>query len=263
MTSLTEYRTTIMKAAQCGIDELGFGWLSESVKALEGSDDPINALLARSAMAQRRLGVSPLASAKPLATPYANLEISYWGASEAGRIALILAVAARKDIDTNPLLSDFYRAGDESERIALTRGVILFGSGASARQIALTSGRSNSSALFSALAQRNPYPGHFYSDEEFNQMVLKSLFVGLELEPVVDLQRRANSDLSRMCEDYIEERRSAGRPVPADIWLALAPCPSSYGEELLREYSSHPDPRHRHYTKQAMEFRKDKALETG
>ena len=55
-------------------------------------------------------------------------------------------------------------------------------------------------------------------------MVLKSLFTGVRLERIVGLDRRLNSDLSRMALDYARERTLAHREVPPDIDRAIRPA---------------------------------------
>jgi hypothetical protein len=37
------------------------------------------------------------------------------------------------------------------------------------------------------------------------------------VERIVGLQDRVNPELLRMARDYADERRAAGRPVPADV----------------------------------------------
>ena len=73
--------------------------------------------------------------------------------------------------------------------------------------------------IFEAIACENPFPSLYFSDESFNQMVLKAVFVGVSLERVVGLRARVTPELSRMAEDYAAERRAAGRTVPSDLAL--------------------------------------------
>ena len=46
--------------------------------------------------------------------------------------------------------------------------------------------------------------------------MLKCLFMGIPLTAVTDLDRRADAELRRMVAAFADERRAAGRPVPAD-----------------------------------------------
>jgi hypothetical protein len=83
--------------------------------------------------------------------------------------------------------------------------------------------RSNMKAVFEAVALRNPYPADRLSEDAFNQLVLKCLFVESPLHLVVDVDRRVNSALARMLVDYAHERWAAGRPVSAELWRCVGP----------------------------------------
>ena len=53
--------------------------------------------------------------------------------------------------------------------------------------------------------------------------MLKALFVDAALHPIVGLDARANPTLARMLLDFADERRAAGRPVPAELWRCTLP----------------------------------------
>ena len=77
--------------------------------------------------------------------------------------------------------------------------------------------RTNILPLFEAVACENPYPARYFPERNFNQLVLKALFNGVALSRIVGLPSRLNAELTRMAGDYADERRAAGRAVPADI----------------------------------------------
>ena len=56
--------------------------------------------------------------------------------------------------------------------------------------------------------------------------MLKALFVGSALAPIVGLDRRANENLARMLSDYARERWSAGRSVSPELWRCVGPFAS-------------------------------------
>jgi hypothetical protein len=57
--------------------------------------------------------------------------------------------------------------------------------------------------------------GHF-PDLNFNQAIMKSIFMEVSVRRVEQLERRITPELSRMAAGYISERRAAGRTVPKD-----------------------------------------------
>lgn len=204
-------------------DADGRAWLRTARDALKSAHDrhadAVASLLLLSPLARRRLGRRPLISGNDvLETADGPIPLSAWELADAGRVLLLRAVGG----GNADVVTSLYRAGDEAERISATRGLSLYGAGAELKTLALETGRANSIPLFASLALDNPYPAGRYGEREFNQLVLKALFVGLPLVRVVGLADRANAELARMCEDYIEERTAAGRSVPEDIALAMA-----------------------------------------
>ena len=77
--------------------------------------------------------------------------------------------------------------------------------------------------VFEAVAHRNPYPAEQLPEPAWNQMILKTLFIGSTLHPVVGLDRRANPVLARMLRDYAHERWAAGRPISHELWRCVGP----------------------------------------
>ncbi len=207
----------------------GLAWLEQALIRLAASDELDQTLSLLSAMARRQLGQARLAmEPMTLATPAGDLDVSTWTAADAGRVVLLLEAARLQPARGVELVTHTYRQGDEIERMAVARGLSLFPDGAALKPLALDIGRTNSLPLFAALALANPYPAAYYSDHEFNQLVLKVAFMGLALEAIIGLSRRANPE------------------------LALAPCASERGEQLLIEYAGHSDIRHRYYAALAL-----------
>lgn len=81
--------------------------------------------------------------------------------------------------------------------------------------------RSNMGEVFESIAHENLYPAEYLSEEAFNQMVLKCLFVGKPLYKILNLHQRLNKNLARMAGDYAHERWAAGREVNPELWQLL------------------------------------------
>jgi hypothetical protein len=78
-------------------------------------------------------------------------------------------------------------------------------------------------AVFEAIAHRSPYPRENFSQERWNHMVLKALFIGATLHPIQGLDERSNPELAAILRDYAHERWAAGRPVTPELWRCLGP----------------------------------------
>jgi hypothetical protein len=83
--------------------------------------------------------------------------------------------------------------------------------------------RTNMGEVFESVANNNPYPADYLSEDAFNQMVLKCVFIGKPLYRITNLQHRLNDSLARMVIDYSRERWSAKRELTPEIWQLLSP----------------------------------------
>lgn len=250
---MSQYAASIANTLRPSCPPEGLAWLEQAVARIASSDDVANELATLSAMARRKIGASALDQGDSvLDSPAGPVALRHWNGAEAARALLVLA-AMDADPDEAPAAIDFlFRHGDETERACVVRGLALFDPGAGLKHLILEAGRANSLQLVSAASLQNPYPRAHYSEPEFNQLVLKNLFVGLPIADVLGLEERANAELARMCEDYHDERTAAGRGVPEDIWLAMAEHASARGERLMLEHLSHDSPGHRCYAATAI-----------
>jgi hypothetical protein len=134
--------------------------------------------------------------------------------AEDARIALLV------EHDVDPVTAtDLFAHGDNDERRAILRALPRLRDPARFLTLAVEACRTSVVPVFEAIACDNPFPTTHFPDANFNQMVLKAVFVGVPLARVVGLQTRLSPDLSRMARDYAAERRAAGRAIPDDLAL--------------------------------------------
>jgi hypothetical protein len=131
---------------------------------------------------------------------------------------LLLAAEHLPARDLPELVEECYHRGDNRERQAIVRAMPLLPEPERFLEIGVDACRTHIQPLFEAIACENPYPAAYFPDLNFNQMVLKTLFIGVALERIAGLPGRVTPELGRMAGDYASERRAAGRSVPADIW---------------------------------------------
>lgn len=211
---------TLHQALKEQCPEAAIAWLQKALNAIESEPEPEAKHQIASAMARRKMGEDPI-SLKLVLMGEEPKEISHWSCADIARILLNLALIDASDKPLASLLSEIYAQGDERERAALVMGLPILDPDAEWLVEAEDCCRTNSLLLFSAMAMHNPYPARHFSPRAFNQLVLKALFLGLDIAHTEDLQARYNSELSIMCADYIEERMAASRDYPASIWLAI------------------------------------------
>jgi len=203
-------------------------WLDKSAAQVRSSGRDADLYLAVS-LATRKVGKADLmltaADLRDASTSRNGWDPRQWSADQAARVMLIL------ELESDPSrlargLEQLCNTADVGEQAAFYRGLPLYPE--QPRYVArATEGlRTNMKAVFEAIAHRNPYPSEQFPELAWNQMVLKALFVGALLWPIVGLDSRANPELARMLCDYAHERWSAGRPVSPELWRCVGPYAS-------------------------------------
>jgi hypothetical protein len=175
-------------------------------------------------MVPRRLGKNGLeADAEPLgrlAELAPGWSLEGWTVADAARVLLLAALPAEG------FAARFRRlcqTADVGESVALYRGLPLYPDPKGLEPQVGEGLRTNVRAVFEAVAHGNPYPQQYFDTHRWNHMVLKALFIGGRLAPIVGLDARANEELARILVDFARERRAAGRPVPWELWRCVGP----------------------------------------
>lgn len=166
--------------------------------------------------AGRRLGRNPVAltAEEKARVPF---PVDGWGLDELGRVLLLTTAMGALPVDRHvDVVEELYRTGELREQQAVVKALAHLPEPARFVAIAVDSVRSNALSLLEAIACDNPYPGSFFPDGAFNQMVMKALFNALPLSRISGFDRRRTEELVRMVRAWASERRAAGRTVPAD-----------------------------------------------
>jgi len=188
-----------------------------------GADDArFAALIALASRHARRAPLAPDARERAEAErllPGFNPE--RWTVQETVRVSLVLA---RPDLERESgarAVEEVFRYADEGELCALYRSLAHL---PAPERFAWRAGegcRTNMVTVFEANALDTPLPCAVFDDLAWRQAVIKCVFVGAPLWRLHGLDRRLSPELARMALDLADERRSAGRPVPHELWLAL------------------------------------------
>jgi hypothetical protein len=169
--------------------------------------------------ASRYLGRQPFVLPQPDSHAWGSLALE-----DVGRLLLLTArydaqSAATAAVDAEAI--SCFEEGDSREQRSWMRTVAWLPQPQRFLPLVIDTCRTNILPLFEAVACENVYPAQYFPERNFNQVVLKAMFNGIALSRIVGLDGRRNAELSRMATDYADERRAAGRSIPADISLAL------------------------------------------
>jgi hypothetical protein len=217
-------------------DDLGVAWFRGAV------DDVMRAANERAlgvaiGLVPRRLGKADLAlPAAELARAEAlrpGLDLGNWSIDQLARVALMAATHSGDDAAFASRFDGFCATAEINELIALCRGLPLYPDPALIEPRAREAVRSGMKPVFEAVAHRNPYPREAFSEDAWNQMVVKACFIGSTLWPIQGLDERANPRLARMLVGLAQERWAAQRPVSSEVWRCVAPHAGGEGVAAL------------------------------
>ena len=167
---------------------------------------------------------------------------SHWSVDQAARTLLVMALPqdnAEKYLQT---LEQVFTTADVGELVTLYQALPLLPYPERLSARAAEGVRSNMTAVFNAVALRNPYPAQYFDDLAWNQMVLKALFVGSPLHLIQGLDRRANLALAQMAIDYAHERWAASRSVSPELWRLVGQFGDANTLMDLERAFADPDP---------------------
>ena len=193
----------------------GLAWLREASASIAA--DP-TAIRTRFPMVGRKVGRETL-------DPEADsTDIFAWTVDDAARTLLLLALGDAAEGE----LSELYRFGDAAERRGILRALPFLELGDRGLYLTDDAIRTNDTRLIAAAL--GPYATEHLSDAQYDQAVLKCVFVGVPITPVHGVPARVTPDGARMLAAFVHERVAAGRDVPAEVWIVIDKYP--HAEEI-------------------------------
>jgi len=166
------------------------------------------------ASAPRRLG--SLAEARPGRSEIAASR-EHWTWTDYARLWLLVrALPAVAAAEQPGFLLALFEAGELREQVSILRVLAALPAPARFVEVGLQACRTNARDVFEAIVCENPYLADYFEPLNFNQAVMKAIFMEVPLARVEQLRRRISPELSRMAAGYASERRAAGRVVPRD-----------------------------------------------
>lgn len=146
-----------------------------------------------------------------------------WSLDQVGRALLLLSLPAEDGSYYHARLEKLFSSADVSEQIVLYQSLPLLPHPERFVSRATEGLRTSIDAVFNAIVLNNPFPGDYFSQDVWNQMILKAVFVGSPLHLIQQLDAKANADLARMLSDYAHERWAAKRDVTPELWRLVGP----------------------------------------
>ena len=226
MTAVVSHSTELLSAWMAArLDAVARAWLNDRAAAVAAGDK--KALFLAFGMVPRKVGKGDLAltdaelSQAEAARPGWNPR--GWSLDQLARTFLVLSFPSDDAALYVQTLDQLFQAGEVGELVALYQALPLLPHPASHVLRTAEGIRSNIKSVFCAIAHQNPYSAEQLNEEQWNQLVLKCLFIEVPLDQLIGVDRRANAKLMTTLIDFAHERRAAHRPIPPDLWRCVGP----------------------------------------
>lgn len=227
-----------------GADEKSLNWIRMQGEKIEESGDS-NSLFISFGQASRyfkKVSISPSKDIEvKLQANYPKLEVSYWNHLQIARTYLVMKLPSEKE-KWFKTINQLFETGDLYEQQALFAALPVLPFQKELIPRAIDGLRTNISLVFDAIALNNPFPATYFPEANWNQMVLKAIFMQRPLYQIQNLEKRRNSALADIARDFAHERWAAGRDVMPELWRLAVPFVNESFQKDLEKVLTTNDP---------------------
>lgn len=150
-----------------------------------------------------------------------GVESRYWSNATIARIGLLLQLDLQDEAQYISKIKSLFQAAEMNELVALYAALPFLSYPGQWIAPCEEGIRTNIAPVLEAILYGNPYPAAFLPEASWNQLVLKAFFTEKEVIKIWHLQERNNAALQATLQDYIAERKAAGRSLPEGIFSLL------------------------------------------
>lgn len=162
-----------------------------------------------------------------------------WSLLDLLRVGLVLSRSDLEEASAAPAVCGMAKFADVGELCALYRSMAFLPRPADYVWQAGEGCRSNMNEVFESIACDHPFPAAHFDEIAWRALVVKAVFVNAPLWRVHGIDERHSEELAVVALDLADERRSAGRDVQPQLWMALGTHGGDRAlESLTREMSA-------------------------
>jgi hypothetical protein len=209
-------------------------WLQGKIEKINSDASPTQFFLAFSQASRffKKETLQLTDSEKKEATSLvSSFDPSHWDVLQTARTYLLLSFAPGKE-SWLKAVNQLFETGDMHEQQALYAALPVMPYPDDLLTRAIDGCRTNMTLIFDAIALNNPYPPAHFPEANWNQLVLKSIFMQRPIYRIQQLDERRNQALAEIASDFAHERWAAGRPVMPELWRLVVPF---LNEHLLED----------------------------
>ncbi|TFV93668.1 hypothetical protein E4S40_15605 [Algoriphagus kandeliae] len=225
MNPKSELLAFLKEIIQKEADEKSMNWLDEKSQKIQDSGSK-NAFYLAFSQASRffskdKLLLNPETKIKANAL-IDGFQPEFWNVLQTARAYLLLHFSLEKE-EWLKAINQLFETGDLYEQQALYASLNLMPFSEEMLPRAIEGCRTNMTLVFDAIALNNPYAPSHFPELNWNQMVLKAVFMQRPLYRIQQLDQRRNPALAEIASDFAHERWAAGRNVMPELWRLVSP----------------------------------------
>ena len=206
-------------------EKTSLDWLAQQAQKIQSLGSSTSFFLAFS-QASRYFKKSPLnlslEQKQAASALIPGFDPSHWDLLQTARTSLLLHFPQEKT-SWFKAINQLFETADMHEHQALFAALPLLPFQEDLIPRAIDGLRTNISSVFDSIALNNPFPAQYFPEANWNQMVLKAVFMQRPLFRIDRFEERRNLSLATIASDFAHERWAAGRPVMAEIWRLVVP----------------------------------------
>lgn len=206
-------------------DAKAFDWLKVQTEKISSETSPTKFFLAFSQASRffkkenLELSDAEINAASALVSGF---DPSHWDLLQAARTYLLLCFPQEKS-SWLAAINQLFETGDMHEQQALYAALPVMPYPEELLYRAIDGCRTNMTVIFDAIALNNPFPSTYFPEANWNQLVLKSIFMQRPNYRIQNLDKRRNQALADIASDFAHERWAAGRHVMPELWRLVVP----------------------------------------
>lgn len=210
-------RAAITEITRSNIEKEAWSWLNERLS----SKDPavINTTFS---LMPRKTGKTILEISKEQDEEITKIRPGFslkgWAADRLGRVCLLIHLDPSDKDKYFKTIENLFLSAEVSELVALYSSLPLLAWPELWRMRCAEGVRSNIGSVLEAIMYNNPYPSQYLDEKAWNQLILKAFFTDKDVNRILGLDERANSDLAQTLSDYAHERWAAKRQINPQLW---------------------------------------------
>ncbi len=197
-------------------------WLSDKITKITEEKSAKELFLTYSLIANK-VSVNENFDISAAATDLKNyIQIQKGTLQQITRMYLLLEVLKADEDFFSPQVATIIQVSDTGELETFLKFLIFLPNPEKYKNVAVEALRTNISTIFNAIAFNNPYPSMYFNEQQWNQMFLKTAFMQGDLSAILNIDERANRDLTRIISDYAHERWAASRTIDPLFWRPVS-----------------------------------------